>query len=498
MNTGEVDLRSLGGVVSRALAALVSRTVAMQLVVLGGTVALTRLLGPREFGIFAIVRAALAVLVFFGDTGVGGALVRQKEEPSERQLSSLFHFQLAVAVAIMALIVALAGLLPAIWPDLPASAPLLLRVLAIDVVLVCLRITPLLLLERRLEFGKLAAIEVAGSMTFYGAAVALAASGFGVWALAAGVLAQGLLVTLVVFALSPWRPRLVFGWSTLRPMMRFGIAQQSRNLIGLINGSLTPFYGGRALGTTAVGYVNWAQETAYFPLRLVEILARVGFPLFARLQHDRALLSESLGRTVQLSAFFTFAWVGLCLGLGEQLTLVVFTAKWLPAVPILIVFAAAIAIGFLSPLVAVALDAIGRPGIFARAALGWTILNWIVVPIATVRWQTLGFAIGYAVHVVVGNIVIASVAHRFFPEARLWSRVRAPLAAGAAVALVGRLVLAPRVTGLWSFGLSVAAMAVLYIVITGVMDGRALLRALSVVPRAVEREHAAGLAQAIT
>ena len=141
-----------------------------------GTIALTRLLGPRDFGVFAIVRYALELLVLFGDTGLAGALVRQKEEPSERQLSTAFHFQLAVSGLLMTAVIALSPLLVRVWPDLPANAPLLLRVVALDFVFVCARIPPLLLMERRFEFGRMAIVDVVGSITFHGVAIALAAA----------------------------------------------------------------------------------------------------------------------------------------------------------------------------------------------------------------------------------------------------------------------------------------------------------------------------------
>ena len=334
----------------------------------------------------------------------------------------------------------------------------------------------------------MAIVDVVGSITFHGVAIALAAAGFGVWSLVWGVLAQGIFATGAVFALSHWRPRAMFEWRALRPLLRFGIAQQIRNLFALVNDSVTPIVGGRVLGPAAVGYMNWSQSTAYFPLKVVQILARVGFPLFARLQHDPALLGESLGRMIQVSAFATLAWVGLCLGLGEQFTAAVFSAKWLPAVPILIIFAAAIAIGFLSPLVAVALDAMGRPGLFTRIAIGWTTITWLVAPLATLRWGIVGLAAGYCSHVVVGNIVVAIVVRRLLPETKLWQRVRASVAGAAATIALGRLVLAPHVSGLISFGLSSALLAIVYAGVVWMIDGSTLVRALSVVPGVVEAD----------
>jgi O-antigen/teichoic acid export membrane protein len=397
-------------------------------------------------------------------------------------------FQLALSGALMAAAVAASPLLPRVWHDLPDSAPLILRVVALDFVLACARIPPLLLMERRFQFATMAVVDVAGTGMFYGVAIGCAAAGLGVWSLVWGVLARGASATVAAFALSEWRPRAAFDWSSLRPLLRFGLAQQFRNVFAFINDSVIPVFGGRVLGSTVVGYVNWSRSTAYFPLKVGQILARVGFPLFARLQHDRALLGESLGRMIHVAAFATLAWVGLCLGLGEQFTAAVFSEKWLPAAPILMIFAAAIGIGFLSPLVAPALDAIGRPGLFTRIAIGWTAITWVAAPIAGLKWGMTGLAVGFCSHVVIGNIIVLAVMRHMFPSVRFWTRIRGSLTGCVAVIAAGRLVLAPLVTAIPSFALAAVVLAGLYAGVVWIIDGRTLLRAFSVVPGVADGE----------
>jgi O-antigen/teichoic acid export membrane protein len=480
-------LHELGALATRGIVALVSRTLVQQVVVFAGSIALMRLLTPRDFGAFAIVQSVLAIVALFGDTGVGGALVRQGHAPTSRQLSSVFYFQAGASVALMAAVGGTADTLPRLWPDLPASATLLAQVMAIDFVLVSLRIAPMLILERGLRFRTISAIDVAGSLAFYGVAVSLALSGAGVWSLAGAVLVRGSLITGAAFAVSGWRPSTVFAWAELRPLLRFGLAQQSRNVISLVNDAVMPFWGGRVLGITAVGYLNWARQAAYFPLKMVDTLRTVGFPLFAKLQHDRALVGEALGRAIHLCAFVTCGFVALFVGLGEPLTRHLFSEQWLPAVPLLAVFSGAISIGFLSPLVASAFDAIGRPGVFARVALLWTAINWVAVPIGTTYGGTLGFAIGYASHVVIGNVVIAEVLRRILPEARFWRRIRVPLLAASVAAAAGRFVLLPYATQ--PFGLAAAASAAvgLYTGLVALFDRRALLLSLTIVPQESRR-----------
>jgi len=418
----------------------------------------------------------------FADVGVGGALVRQHEAPTERQLSSVLYLQLGVTSALMIVMTAVAVPLLRLWPDLPADAPWLLRVLALDLVIASARLPPMLLMERRLQFTRLAAMDVAGSITYYAVAVSLAFAGFGVWSLIAGTIGSAVLVASLAYAATGWRPSLCFDLGALRPLVRFGIAQQSRNILAMISESVTPFWGGRILGVTAVGLVNWARGTAYFCLRAVEIVGRVGFPIFSRLQHDRARLGEAFGRAVHLCAFVAFAWVALCVTLAEPMTQFIFSEKWLPAVPYLRVFVLSMTIGFFTPIAAVALDALGSPGLVARASLTWTVWNWIAVVVATIQWHTLGFAVGYASHVVFGNILMIAIVRRQLPEAHLWRRFRGPIVSGIAAAAVSRFVVLPFIQGPASLTAGIVLVVAAYFAVALAIDRRALAEALSIVP----------------
>jgi hypothetical protein len=75
------------------------------------------------------------------------------------------------------------------------------------------------------------------------------------------------------------------------------------------------------LGTAAVGYLTWALSTAYFATKVGgHPGAHRVFPLFSRLQHDTRAGRRVARRMIQRHGIAVFAWIGLCLGLGEQLT----------------------------------------------------------------------------------------------------------------------------------------------------------------------------------
>src|SRR6185436_5525354 len=112
----------------------------------------------------------------------------------------------------------------------------------------------------------------------------------------AGVLAQGAAGVVLAYAFHPFRPELALDRDLLRPILKFGVPFQLNRAVGFVNAAVTPIYAGSKLGSRPLGLLTWAQNTAYFPLKLVEIVGRIAFPLYSRLQHDKALLGESFGR----------------------------------------------------------------------------------------------------------------------------------------------------------------------------------------------------------
>jgi PST family polysaccharide transporter len=435
----KIDANALRSKARRGIVALVAQTIFMRGGMFAAGILLARLLDPADFGLFTIVQTALAFFTFLGDCGVGGALVRQKHEPTKEELSTVFYFQIAVASVIVAAVWVVSSRLHLIWPDFPDRAVWIIRALAVDVLLTVLRVIPSILLERRLAYGRIAILEAIVRISFMATALGGAALGLHTWALAIGVLVQGSVSVIGAQLLQPFWPSLTYDGAKLKPILKFGLTYQAKNVIGFVNGMVTPLYGGHALGAQRLGYVNFARDKAWDPLTLVEIIGRVNFPLYARLQGDPKLFSETLGRSIQICGMATMATVGFFLGMGPSFIHIVYGEKWLPALPMFYAFAIAISFGFLSPIVGAALDASGRPGVLARLAIGWTLLNWVAVFIATPRWGMMGFTIGFCTHVIVGNLGVVWMLKKLIPDAVIWPRLRASILAGFGAAGAGRL-----------------------------------------------------------
>jgi O-antigen/teichoic acid export membrane protein len=204
-------------------------------------------------------------------------------------------------------------------------------------------------------------------------------------------------------------------------------------------------------------------------------MSRVSFPLYSRLQDDKVMFARSFERSLQVCALGTLFYAGLGLALGPNLVRTVYTDKWLPGLPLFYLYVSGISIGFLAPLVSPALDAIGRPQVMLRFSIGWTVAILFIAMYLTPRWGSMGFVIATCIPMVLGNALLFYVFRRMFPAIRLWPKVRAAIAGGVVVGLVGKFLLADWAYGAVRFSVSVLALAVLFCLVVAALD-RPLLR----------------------
>ena len=274
----------------RAVVQLIARAVATRAITLLGMIALARLLTPEDFGVFALVTVAVVLLTLVGDIGVGGALIQQAHVPTDRELATALTFQVAIWSAFLVATLILAAFLPVLLPELEPDAQGLAALLAIAGWLNGVRSVPTVMLTRVLRFAPLAVVEVAQQLVYFGFAVALAALGWGVLSFGVAAVAQSILATVVMWGIYRHWPGLGFDAASARRMWAFGLSYQLSYVLYWARDSVVPVFGGLAGGLKGIGFLQFAWRNGQFAVSVEEIVARVAFPAFSRLQTDPARL----------------------------------------------------------------------------------------------------------------------------------------------------------------------------------------------------------------
>lgn len=353
---------SLGRKARVGIKVMQARQILLQGLQLVVGILLARLLGPAEFGIYAIATFAVGQISSFSNFGIASALVQQREEISHRDLAVAFTAQTGFVLLLGGALFLLAPLLLHVYPQAPPSLIWLVRALLLPLLLSPLRTMASLTLERRLEFPKLAIVDVCETVVFQGVSLACAWSGLGIWSFALAALARALAGTAAVLAVAPWVPRFAWDPAVVRRLITFGSGFQLQQMVNEAGGWLTPLLAGSLLGPAAVGLLTWSSSNGKRPLMLVETVMRVAYPHLSRLQSDPAEAHRILSRYLRWLMVPASAWLVWGVAFAEPLTRIVYTEKWLPGVPLLQLFALGLGFDIVNWVVGVAGNALGMTG----------------------------------------------------------------------------------------------------------------------------------------
>jgi O-antigen/teichoic acid export membrane protein len=428
----DVDPGLIGRRASQGVMFLLLRYGGVTIAGLIANIILSRLLAPSAFGIYAITLALLVFFAWLSDFGLGAALLQKQTAMTDSDLRSVFTVQQAALGALVLAVLVAAPQLAAGY-HLGAGGESYFRAMAIGALLASLKTVPNIVLERKLLYGRLTAVEVTEVLLFQVTAVVLAYARLGPWAFIWAVVVSKAVGVVLTYLLARWRPAFGIEASALRGLWWFALPFQLTWITYLLRDYLIPILGGLVLTTVEVGYLNWAFALAGVPGQMAQVIGRVAFPFFSRLQDDKARLARAVDTTIR--ALFVVAIPAhlAMIALGHWLILFVFSIKWMPALlPLYLLSLYWAGTSITTPLVSV-LNAAGRVRATLVLNVIWTVAQ---VGLSLALLHSYGYTgIALAFAIVRGLAVIAVVA-MVLPVVpiRLGQAVAIPLLAAIAVA----------------------------------------------------------------
>lgn len=291
-------------------------------------------IAPAQLGTFSIAFAAVSLIAFLQDFGIG-RYVTGERSMNEEQLRTAFTISLIVGWTIAVLSVALAWPLASWYAD--SQLIDITLVIAASYFLVPLAILPQAMRQRELDFRSSALIDISAALANAVVSIYFAWKGHGAMALAWGAFAQQLARLLVAQWRAgwvlPWPPRLV-GSGTL---LSLGATNTVLVACQLLLARAPELIIGRLFGSTPVGLFARAGGLA---LQLRMLLAGavngVFYPAFRQVRDRGDQLSPPYLRLLATYGAITWpALAGLAV-LAEPTIRLLYGENWMGSAPLLI------------------------------------------------------------------------------------------------------------------------------------------------------------------
>jgi O-antigen/teichoic acid export membrane protein len=243
--------------------------------------ALAILLTPADFGLIAIALSATGFLLNLTNFGLIPAVV-QATDMDEARYDAVWTFDMARSVIVTALTIFFAPLIADIFAE-PRAIPII-QILALRPLIESLISIRTAALNRNLTFRPLAFLKIIEAI--FNAAISISlAKAFGVWAMVFGMIGGAISMVIASYILAPYRPRLLFDWNAVKPLLKFGRWLLVTGILAMLGNFGLRIIISRQIGADGLGLYFLATSLAFLPSEVAsEVVGTVAFPLFARLQ----------------------------------------------------------------------------------------------------------------------------------------------------------------------------------------------------------------------
>jgi O-antigen/teichoic acid export membrane protein len=340
---------------------------------------LTIYLEPSMFGIFFVVSTINIFLSYFQDIGLAALIVQKKEAPTVEELRTTFTIQQILVFSIVIIAFILSPLFVHIF-HLTREGLYVLYAYLISFILSSLKTIPTVLLERKLDFHKLVAPQIAEGLVYSLALIIFSVWGLGVNTFTIAILLRSIVGLPIIYYIQPWPIGFAFKKDLIKQLLSFGSPFQANSILALLKDDLLNLYIASVLPLTQVGYIGFGQKWAAMPLRLVmDNVIKVTFPSYSRMQHDKAALRTLVEKSLFLIAFFIFPVVaGIIIFSPYLVELLPRYDKWEPALTALLFFSLNTLFASITVPLTNLLNAIGLVKITLKYMIFWTVFSWVL------------------------------------------------------------------------------------------------------------------------
>lgn len=340
------------------------------------TIFLSRLLGPADFGLIALIFTFTAIADNFTEGGFKNAII-QETNVTQKELSSIFFMYITVGLILCSLTIISAPLISKFYNQ---SLTLLTIVVAFTYLINPLAFIQEALLQKELKFKALAISQMVSKTLGAIMGISMAYMGYGVWALIWSMHTSAIIRTLMLFGQRKWMPYLHFKWIDLKKYWKVGSNIFFSGLLFNITNRIDYLIMGKFFTPTDLGLYSRAKENGFLPALIFGNVIRGTFlGVYAKIKTDTEQLKKMF--IDSSNAIFILVTVG-CFSLAmftHEIILVLFGAKWLAMEGMMQLYTLYVFVYCISVNRVYLLNAIGRTDIDFKLGLIFTPIRLVLL-----------------------------------------------------------------------------------------------------------------------
>lgn len=363
---------------------------------------MSRLLTKEDFGYYAAIMAITAIFATFTETGIGAAIVQQKDL-TKRYINNAFTVSLLFGGFISILLLILAGPLARSVADESMKKPLML--ISGTLLLNCITSVNNGIMHRKLQFLRMGLIQLVSLVITTGIGIWLAYKGYGYYA----ILTKGILLSVLMFIFSLIMCKTRYGFALdgqiVKRIFSFtGWLMASsifRNLSHQVERLLMP----RLLSVTSLGAYNRPKEfVEQISNKLNGIFDTALFPVLSGIQDNRTAINSAFRRSLFLMNLFALLLTLSFVFNSGLLIRVFFGEQWMSLQSVMVAISCTLLFNIDGRLADCYLRSLGM----TKQQFFFRIFEFVLKTLGIIigfKWDILGVAISIAITNFIAKIV---------------------------------------------------------------------------------------------
>lgn len=328
------------------------------------SVVLARMLTPDEYGIVAIVLVLISLANVFVTSGFSVALVQNKNS-KDIDFSTNFWCSIAVSVCIYFLLFIIAPLIELFY-DIKGLTSVI-RVFGLIIPLSAFSAIQHAYVERNMLFKKYFFSTLFGTVVSGIIGIVMAMYGMGVWALVFQYFTNTAVDIIVLLFTVNWRPKFEFSILSAKHMMSYGWKILVADFFGTFFEQLRSLIVGKVYSSSDLAFYNKGNQLpTLITTNVSSSIMTVLFPAIANISDNYERVHQITRRAVQVVAYIMFPLLFGLAAVSDNLVLILFTEKWLPASIFVKILSIGYAISMIGSVSIQSLKAVGRSDVVLR------------------------------------------------------------------------------------------------------------------------------------
>ena len=363
---------------------------------------LARLLTPNDYGIVALMSVFISILGVFIDSGFSAALI-QKKDADDLDFSSIFYFNLFSCSLLYLILFLAAPLISAFYrrPEMTA----MVRVLGITFLISGVKSVQTAYVSKNMMFKRFFFSTLGGTIGAAFVGISMAMMGFGAWAIIAQSLFNNAVDTLILWLTVRWRPKKQFSFARLKQLFSFGWKLLASGLLDTVYNNLRTLIIGKVYTSEDLAFYNKGQHLPDLIITNVNSsIDSVLLPTLSAAQDDPEAVKSMTRRSMQTSTYIMAPFMMGMAACAVPLIRLLYTEKWLPCVPYLVIFCITSMFYPVHTANLNAIKALGRSDLFLKLEIIKKIVGLITIVItAPISVMAMGYSL--LVTCVLGQII---------------------------------------------------------------------------------------------